>query len=487
MYLPPVFKDNDRLAKLKAIFPKIDAIYGEYAKKNRFPGHAYGIILDGKLVHSQCGGMMDLKNQHPVTPHAMFRIASMTKSFIAMALLKLRDDGLLRFDDPVNQYIDEFPLNPLTNDSKIITISDLLTHSSGLPFDDPWADRELDMTAPQFKALLKKGLNFATPTGTSYEYSSLNYALLGEIINKVSNIPYEKYIADHIWQRVGMTGAVWDFADIPNDLLVRGYRKSDREWREEPHLSSGAFSAIGGIITSIESFSRYVALHQGAWPPRDDPETYPLKRSSIREMHQPKRFVDIDSNFCYLDGRKSVLSHAYGYGLRWIRDSGKQVFVGHSGGLPGFGSNWLMMPEYGLGVVFFANLTYAETAKINLCILDELVRAAALTKRLLPPSNILKERQEALLKLFLNLEVADLRLLFAKNFFLDRSIDAWKKETTELFAKAGKIQSVEEIIPEGALKASFSIKCETMKVRVSFSLTPENPPLIQHLYLILMK
>lgn len=478
-YLSPTFNDADRLLKLKAVFPEIDAIYQQYAKENHFPGYAYGIILDGKLVHIGCEGVMDREKRDPVTAHSMFRIASMTKSFVAMAILKLRDEGRLRLDDPVSVYISEIQENLLTEDAPNITIRDLLLHSSGLPFDDPWADRQLDITHAEFEAFLENGLSFSTPTGTSYEYSSLGYALLGEIIRKVSGISYEQYIADNIWQPIGMREASWNFTDIPASQLVHGYRWIREDWKEEPLLSDGAFGAIGGVITSIESFSRYVALHQFAWPPRDEMEAVPIRRSSIREMHQPWRFIDLVPNFKNLEDRTCIHTYAYGYGLFWARDSHGRVFVGHSGGLPGFGSNWFMMPEYGLGVVSFANVTYAPMTKINLGVLDKLVVAAQLNPRKLPPSKILQERQKALLQLLPDWEDALASSFLAKNFFLDHSLDFLKKETIEIFAKAGKIISVGDVVPESQLKGHFVLKGEVMNLRINFSLTPEVPPLIQ--------
>ena len=417
-YLLPVFTDNERQTKLELLFPEIDAIYKKYADENHFPGYAYGIILDGKLIHVGCGGMMDLEKKNPVTAHSMFRIASITKSFVAMAILKLRDEEKLRLDDPVQNYIPEFQKNLLTKDAPIITIRDLLIHSSGLPYDDPWADRQLDITNAEFEALLVNGLSFSTPPGTSYEYSSLGYVLLGKIINKVSGFSYEKYIAENIWKPIGMADSSWDFADVLPSQLVHGYRWIDGDWKEEKLLSDGAFGSMGGIITSIESFSKYVALHQSAWPPRDQAESGPIKRSTMREMQQPWRFVELVPNFKNLDDRICVHTYAYGYGLKWARDSEGRVYVGHSGGLPGFGSNWMIMPDYGLGIVFFANATYAPTVKFNLGVLDKLIISAKLMPGYLPPSKILQERKDALLKL---LRIGIMRL---KAPFL-RKISSW--------------------------------------------------------------
>src|SRR3984957_4217683 len=441
-YCPPCFVEEDRLVRMQVLFPEIDAIYREYAEKNHFPGYAYGILLDGQLVYSGSGGFANLKKKIPATPKSMFRIASITKSFIAMAILKLRDEGKLHLDNPIDLYIPEIQNQKLTRDTSIITIRDLLTHSAGFPTDDPWADRKLDETDEAFTALLKKGIAFSNSPGVVFEYSNLGYALLGYVIKKITGISCTEYIRLEIWQPMGMEECSWEFTQVPETQLAHGYRWIDEQLKEEELLHDGAFGPIGGMIASIESFSRYVAHHQLAWPPRDDEEVSPIMRSSIREMHRPWNFVKLATGFKYTSGRECAVTSGYGYGLNWMRDSLGRVFVGHSGGLPGFGSNWYMMPEYGLAVILFANVTYAPAFNVNLNVLDKLIVESQLKPRQLPPSKILRDRQGELLKLLPQWEHAASSGIFAENFFLDRSLDALKKEVNQLFSKVGIIISV---------------------------------------------
>lgn len=480
-YVPPAFTDSERLLKIQTFFPEIDRIYKEYAEKNHFPGYAYGIVLDGKLVHSGSGGFINLDQKIPATPQSIFRIASMTKSFTAMAILKLRDEGKLKLDDPVHLYIPEIQKFQLTHDAPVISIRDLLTHAAGLPTDDPWADRKLDETDEELIALLKNGIFFSNVPGTTYEYSNLGYAMLGYIINKVTGIPYGKFIADNIWKPLGMHQAAWNFNEVPVSQLAHGYRWINEEWKEEKLLPDGIFGAMGGMMTSVESFSRYMALHLSAWPPRDDREEGPLKRSSIREMHRPWKFKELMTNFKYSsESQECALTRGYGYGLHWLRDAQGRVFIGHSGGLPGFGSNWYIMPEYGLGVIFLANVTYApETTAANLNVLDKLIERAQLKPRSLSPSKVLKERQIALVKLLPDWENASNSGIFADNFFLDSPIDSLRKNTNQLFTKAGKIISIGDVMPENQLRGYFIMEGENIDLRVSFALAPENPILIQ--------
>ena len=137
-YKPPVFTDADRLKKIESTYPVIDKLYAEYAEQNHFPGLVYGIVLDGKLGHTGSVGYTNLKDKTEANSKSDFRIASMSKSFTAMAILKLRDEGKLRLDDPAYLYIPEMKeLKYLTKDATPITIRNLLTHSAGFPEDNP--------------------------------------------------------------------------------------------------------------------------------------------------------------------------------------------------------------------------------------------------------------------------------------------------------------------------------------------------------------
>lgn len=478
-YSPPYFSDNNRLQKIQPLFPIVEQLYRSHADKNHFPGYTFGIVLDGKLVFTGNGGYLDITTKNPVTSQSMFRIASMSKSFTAMAIVKLRDEGKLSLDDTVAKYIPELKGQQLTKDAPIITIRDLMTHSGGFPQDDPWGDRQLADTEEELLALIKKGLNFSNVTGLHYEYSNLGFTMLGYIIHKVSGKPYSQYIAENIWKPLGMNEAEWEYSKVPATSLAKGHRWINNNWRDEPLLHDGIYGSMGGMITSLSSFSKYMALHMNAWPPSNDMETGPIKRSSIREMHQPHRFSSLNPQYRYPDGRLCPMITAYGYGLRWSKDCEGRTTVGHSGGLPGFGSNWVIAPDYGIGVVFFANVTYASTAGMNAQVLDTLIRGAGLKPRVLPASDLLKDAQHRLLALLPDWNNAISSSLFADNFFDDYPISSLKDEAGKIFDAVGKLISVGEMIPENQLRGSCILQCEKGRVQVFFTLTPENPARIQ--------
>ncbi len=484
-YKPAEFADTDRLEKIKKTFPAIEKIYKDHAARNHFPGIAFGIVVDGKLVFSGTDGYTDIDKKTKVTTQSLFRIASMSKSFTAMAILKLRDDGKLNLDDPAYLYVPEMKkLKYPTADSTHITIRQLLTHGAGFPEDNPWGDRQLADTNKELSELIEGQISFSNPPGLAYEYSNLGFALLGRIVTKVSGMPYQRYIRENIWRPLGMTTSEWEYANVAPDKLAHGYRWERERWNEETLLhdtADGSWGAMGSMISSIDEFSRYMALHLSAWPPSSAAETGPVKRASVREMHHPWRFNSLSPNFTYPGGRVCATAGAYSYGLGWLRDCEGRVYIGHSGGLPGFGSQWRVMPDYGIGVVAFGNVTYASLGNVNLQVLDLMVREAGLKPRQLPVSDILAKRKAEILKVIPSWETGEKSGIFAENFFPDHPIDLLKKQYAALWAKAGKIAEVRELVPENQLRGRFLLVGEKIDIEVYFTLSPENPPLIQQL------
>ncbi len=487
-YRPAVFTEPDRLKKIEADYPLIDRLYKEYAETNHWPGMVYGIVVDGKLVHTGSLGYTDIKARIPADSKSDFRIASMTKSLTAMAILKLRDEGKLKLDDPVYVYIPEMKrIHYLTKDATPITIRHLLTHASGYPEDNPWGDRQLAITDEELVAFFKKGVSFSHNPGLSFEYSNLNFATLGYIIKKVSGKTYENYITENIIKPLGMTHTYWEYDKVPKEKLAHGYRWLDNKWVEQPLLHDGAYGAMGGLITTIEDWARYMAIHLDAWPSRDDAETSPVKRSSIREMQYPWDISYVDVNKDTPKRSPCAIAGAYGYGLGWLKDCEDRIYISHTGGLPGFGSNWKIMPEFGIGVVCFANLTYAGTSAANNHVLDSLLTLTDIKPRQLPPSAILNQRKNELVKIISDWEKAKASGIFAFNFFMDYFPDKLKAEADSAFTLVGKIISIGQVIPENELRGYFIMEGETANIKISFTLSPENLPLIQYYQLEVVK
>ena len=198
-YPPPRFTVADRVQTLQKAFPAIDDIFRSYATDKKIPGMVWGIVIDGQLAHVGSFGVQDLNTKKPVTQTTVFRIASMTKSFTALSVLKLRDQGKLSLEDPVTRWIPEFAKVQLpTRDSPPVKIRQLMSHSTGLPEDNPWADQQLAASGADVTRWLLAGVPFSTPPGTRYEYSNFAFGLLGRIVTKASGASYDSFVEREI-------------------------------------------------------------------------------------------------------------------------------------------------------------------------------------------------------------------------------------------------------------------------------------------------
>ena len=479
--------DSYREEKISQAFPVIDKIFKDYADSNHLPGVAYGLVVDGKLVYKGNIGHTDIEKKIPVTSSSLFRIASMSKSFATMAILKLRDEGKLNLDDPAYFYIPELKkLKYPTADAPHITIRHLMTHGAGFPEDNPWGDRQLADTDKDLMDFIGKQISFSNPPGIAYEYSNLGFALLGKIITTVSGMQYQEYVKKNILEPLRMKTTTYEYADVAPDKLAHGYRWLNEKWNEETLLhdtKDGSWGAMGAMISSIDEFANYMAFHLSAWPPNNAKDDGPIKRSSVREMHHPWRWNGFNPTYKFPDGRTCPATTAYCYGLGWLKDCDGKTYIAHSGGLPGFGSQWRIMPDYGIGIVSFANRTYAPMGFVNLKVLDTIIKIAGLQPRQLPPSKILEQRKNELVKLLPDWNQIGQSGIFAENFFPDYPIDTLKKYAKELYVKAGKIISVTKVKAENQLRGSFIIEGEKTNIEISFTLSPENPPLIQEYHI----
>jgi len=476
--LRPEFEDPGRAIRLAAAYGEIDRIFAEFRERVHAPGVAYGVVVDGELAHAGAHGLADVEAAQAAAPTTIFRIASMTKSVTAVCCLALRDQGRLGLDDPVVRHLPEAAgLRPLTKDSPAITIRHLLTMSAGLVTDDPWGDRQLAMAPEELDRFLGGGVPLNRPAGVAYEYSNLGYAILGRIVARVTGMPFADFAAAQVLGPLGMGDSHFDLGQAPAARRARGYRWEDGVWSREVALGDGAFGPMGGLWTTIEDFARYVAFHLDAWPPRDDPEGGPLTRSSRREMQQGQRLCWPRPEWM------PAVPSAYGYGLVTSIDQRLGLSVAHSGGLPGFGSRVCLLPHHGVGVIGFANVTYAPAHEPVGAAIQALAATGALQPRVTPPSAGVSAAREWVERLYCGWDAAEAERLAAPNLFADRSGEHRRRELAALRGAHGALVAVEVLVAHGALSASWRMRCERGSIGVSVSLAPTTPPRVQALTL----
>ncbi len=484
----PRFTDPARRAKLAAAFPELDKVFESFRSERGIPGLVFGVVVDGDLAYVKGLGVRDLKTKDPVTPDTVFRIASMTKSFTALAIMKLRDEGKLSLDDPVSKWIPELAhLAYPTRDTPPITIRLLLTHGAGFPEDNPWGDRQLATSEEGMSRRLAAGLPFSTAPGTAYEYSNFGFAILGRIVAKASAVPYLEFMQKEILTPLHMTASGFEPAVIPASVRATGYRRPGETLEEEPSLPHGAFGAMGGLLTSARDLARHVANFLSAFPARDDKEGGPVRRSSLREMQHPWRPAGFSVTRPSPDAPLNAAASSYGYGLRIGQDCRFGLAVAHGGGLPGFGSYMLWLPDYGVGMFAMANLTYAGPAAPIEQALAILSKTGALKPRQLPPSSDLVRVRDAIVALWERWDDKEAQALAADNLFQDASAADRRKEIETLKSNLGICRATGEIAPLNLLRGSFRMNCERGEVEASFTLAPTMPPKVQALRFVSIK
>lgn len=473
----------DRRAKLASAFPEVDKILADFAKSVHAPGAAWGIVIDGELAHQGTFGVRNVTSNAAVDGDTVFRIASMTKSFTAMSILKLRDSGKLSLDDPAERYVPELKtLRYPTSDSPRITVRHLLTHSAGFPEDNPWGDQQLSESEAALSQMLRSGIPFSTAPGTAYEYSNYGFAILGRIVANVSGKAYDEYVTENILKPLGMTSTTLHPSKVPADKLAIGYRWEDERWKEEPALPHGSFGAMGGMLTSIKDLSRYVGAFLAAWPARDGTESGPVSRASLREMQQPWRPSAMRVVLDKSTTATHLTSTGYGYGLSVTQTCQYRAIVAHSGGLPGYGSLMRWLPDYGVGIIAFGNVTYTGWGNAVGSAIDALDRTGGLTRRQVEPSTALVSARDDVSRLIVRWDEALADKIAAENLYLDRSKERRRKELEDLQQKLGACKAPTSFdVVENALRGQWTMSCDRGALQVAITLAPTMPPGVQYL------
>jgi CubicO group peptidase (beta-lactamase class C family) len=449
------------------LLPKVEHQLQERFAKAGLPSMAVGVVYQGRLYWSRGFGVRDQVSRDPVTADTVFAIGSVTKLFTGLALLQLRDEGRLRLDDPVSTYLPELGsvVYP-TAEHPPILVRHLITHSSGLPrVGGIDYTRATPLTTEElFASLQRLPLDF-TP-GTENRYSNLAMGLAGFVVARASGLPYREFVRRRIFGQLGMTESFWDESSIPPAQLATGYEKKGSDWKKINHpWHLGAVEACGGLYSSVNDLARFAALELSAWPPRDAPESAVLSRASLRESQLddgPQR-----------PGEPS-------WGVNWLlRASAPMGYrIWHNGGVAGYSSEILLLPDRGLAVIALAGASDAE--------LDPVVYDAALaleaavpapTPMLLLPAS---QRMQDLIDTF-NDSSREYAPLFTAKFLADVPPQPMTQSLRDLHKRLGNCRL--DRIEEGGVTSGVAwLACEHGKLRFQIWIDPKPPNLITGFY-----
>jgi CubicO group peptidase (beta-lactamase class C family) len=425
------------------------------------PRMAGGVVVDGELVCSY---------GHDANEQSLFRIASMTKSFTASAVLMLRDAGALGLDDPISRHVPEFAsLRGPTTDSPPISIRHLLTMSSALATDDPWGDRHLDISDDDLDAVVGGSPSFAASPGSQFEYSNLGYGILGRLIHRVSGQRPQLFISERLLGPLGMHSTVWEASQAPSGAdAVIGVR-FDGVTPEVP-LADGGLATMGGLWSTVADLARWIGFFTDAYPARNDADDLPLRRSSRREMQQVSTAFAPQS-YSGLDGVTRTVAGGYGMGLLVAHDDKVGTTAGHAGGLPGYGSNMRWIRGGSLGVIALANKTYAPMTATTQRVLDALVAAGVARRPSVAVSDELATAGHALAELIGAWSDESARMLFADNVEADELFASRRQACAALLDRFGTVR-VARIEAESRTSATVVLQHKGGEVRVDYRLAP---------------
>ena len=444
----------------------------EFAKaraEKDIPGIAFGLLYENDLVYSS--GLGETKKGNGTKPDldSVFRIASMTKSFTAQAILLLRDRNLLRLEDEITRYLPWTATIGQPNSSDPITIWHLLTMGAGFPTDDPWGDRQEDLPLAEFDRLVAGGLTFNRNVNEGFEYSNLGYALLGRIIAVVSGSTFEEFVKAEILEPLELTSTTYFSEEVDDARRAHGHVNFPSGTQIVPTVKTGAFTPMGGLHSTVRDIASWVKYF----------------RSGHLEAQTPARHVR--SAVVPAEGEipERVIASHYGYGIFIDDDAELGRFTSHSGGYPGFGSHMRWHRESGWSIIGLANLTYAPMSVISAKILNQIAwlekQSNPRSPDLHPETRNAMDLVEGLLRDW-NEEVVD------QNFAVNMDLDCPRSDRREEFAIVGQqfagFARVDNSLSSSAKShAKWKVAVDSKELEVEVLISPEKPPKVQKIVL----
>jgi CubicO group peptidase (beta-lactamase class C family) len=323
-------------------------------RNNEIVGLGIALVRGEQVLWSKGFGYAQRETGMPVTSQSLFHMASISKLFTAISVMKLVEQGRIDLDAPVTHYVPDFSIQNRFSDTSPVTVRMLLTHHSGLPSDIFNGSKYVGSPPPDYQSLYKEALKqlaqeyLCFRPGEYFSYSNLGYDLLGQILEKVSGMSYGEYVRQSIFIPLGMNQSTMNPADADPNLLARGYSYG----KPQERVFSRDLPAAG-LISSMDDMARFLMMVAARGSVQD------------REILTPDGFatmIEPQNADVKMDGDFRI-----GLGF-WLGSYGLNVkrAVFHEGTLGIYNSFLLAVPEYGLGVVVVVNCASGENSVWNI-------------------------------------------------------------------------------------------------------------------------
>lgn len=327
----------------------IDSLVEKAITAFNVPGIAVGVVKDGKIIHAKGYGQRSLKTQLPVTPNTLFGIASNSKAFTAAALGILVEQGKIKWDDHVRDYIPEFKLyDPYVTEH--FTIKDLLTHRSGMGLGAGDLMFFPDSSDFSLKDIIHnlRYLPQVSEFRTKYDYDNNLYIVAGEVIARVSGQSWDDFVEQNIFFPLGMKLSAASFERLPSfQDVIDGHAPVNSEVKVIPRNTLRVGHAAGGIYSSINDLSKWLICLMNKGVSVEGKRI--LSETTIKEMWTPQTIIPV-----FNPGVYNVHFSAYGLGF-FLSDVKGKLQTTHTGGLEGMVTQITMLPELNLGIIVLTN------------------------------------------------------------------------------------------------------------------------------------
>jgi D-alanyl-D-alanine carboxypeptidase len=287
----------------------------------QLPGVAVGVIADQELVWTQGFGFADIASERPMEADTRFRMASHSKLFTATAIMQLREEGKLRLDDPVTDYLPWFVVKSAAPDDPPITIEHLLTHSSGLPREAGahWVTHEFP-TQEELRELIPDREAPFSPE-VRWKYSNLAYSIAGMVVEAASGQSWADYLQTNIFGPLGMASSSVDQA-VSGLATGYGARLPGGERETIDFVDARGMASATGLTSTVADMAKFVSA-QFTDGPRGGRQI--LNTASLREMHRVRMMENTWTR-----------GQGIGFSVQRVNDT---LYVGHGGGYPGYTTN----------------------------------------------------------------------------------------------------------------------------------------------------
>ncbi|WP_240470128.1 cyclic peptide export ABC transporter [Brevibacillus laterosporus] len=333
---------------------QIESFITKQMNTAEIPGLQVIIVEKDKTIYQKGFGYADILSNKPVTNETLFELGSNSKAFTGLAVLELADKGLLDLNDPVTKYL---PWLNLSYKGKIqpITIRQFLYHTSGVPFKSigflPEGNEE-DALEKTVRTLLSQELN--REPGTRYEYATINYDVLGLVIEKVTKQSFETYIKQNILHALELSHTYVGEQNVDQTQKATGYKIGFTEPQQYNPPSFRGNTPAGYLISNGVDIARWMKIQIGA------ASTGSFKPDLIKASHEPDRKVKPSSN-------------GSSYAAGWEVYQSGDGEISHSGSNPTFSSFIVIRPTEQIGVAVLANMNSTYTVNIGQGIMNMLL------------------------------------------------------------------------------------------------------------------